>query len=76
PAAAAAALVVVIVHYGGMRPGVPTTARDGLVPGQAGMPRVLSPRPGEELRGRCPRSLSAAAWRIFWITPGPTGRCR
>ena len=45
PAAAAAALVVVIVHYGGMTPGVSTTARDGLVPGQAEMPRGLSPRP-------------------------------
>jgi len=45
PAAAAAALVVVVVHYGGMTPGVPTTAMDGQVPGQAGMPRGLSPRP-------------------------------
>jgi len=45
PAAAAAALVVGVVHYGGMTPGVPTTAMDGQVPGQAGMPRGLSPRP-------------------------------
>jgi anti-sigma factor RsiW len=45
PAAAAAALVVGIVRYGGMHPGAPTTAMDGLVPGQAGMPRGLSPRP-------------------------------
>ena len=46
PAAAAAALVLVIVHYGGMRPGAPTPmARDGQVPGQAGMPRVLESRP-------------------------------
>jgi hypothetical protein len=45
PAAAAAALVLVIVYYGGMTPGVSTTARDGLVPGQAEMPRDLSPRP-------------------------------
>ena len=50
PAAAAAALVVGIVRYGGMNPGAPTpavpsTARDGLAPGQAGMPRDLSPRP-------------------------------
>ena len=45
PAAAAAALVVMVVRYGGMTPGVSTTARDGLVPGQAEMPRGLSPRP-------------------------------
>lgn len=45
PAAAAAALVVGIVRYGGMHPGVSTTAKDGLVPGQAEMPRGLSPRP-------------------------------
>jgi len=45
PAAAVAALVVGIVRYGGMHPGVPTTAMDGLVPGQAGMPRGQSPRP-------------------------------
>ena len=45
PAAAAAALVVVIVHYGGMTPPTPTTAMDGQVPGQAGMPPVLQSRP-------------------------------
>ncbi len=45
PAAAAAALVVGIVRYGGMNPGAPTIARDGLVPWQTGMPRGLSPRP-------------------------------
>jgi hypothetical protein len=46
PAAAAAALVVVVVRYGGMHPGAPApTAMDAQVPGQAGMPRVLSPRP-------------------------------
>jgi hypothetical protein len=45
PAAAAAALVVVVVYYGGMYSGVSTTAKDGLVPGQAEMPRGLSPPP-------------------------------
>ena len=45
PAVAAAALVVMVVRYGGMQPGPPTMARDGQVPGQAGTPGVLTPRP-------------------------------
>ena len=45
PAAAVAALVVGIVRYGGMPPGAPTMARDGQVPGRAGTPPVLEPRP-------------------------------
>ena len=46
PAAAAAALLVVVVRFAGMHPGAPTpTAMDGQVPGQAGTPRLLEPRP-------------------------------
>ncbi len=45
PAAAVAAMVMAVVRYGGLHPGAPTMARDGQVPGQAGMPRGLSPRP-------------------------------
>lgn len=63
PAAAAAVLVVVIVYYGGMTPGVSTTARDGLVPGQAGMPRVLLPRPSRRKRRRAPRLRDASRRR-------------
>ena len=51
---------------------------EGCAPAARRMARprnVLAPLPEEERRARCPGSRSAAAWRIFWITQGPTGKC-
>jgi hypothetical protein len=78
PAAAAAALVVAVVRYGGMHPGVPSprppavppTAIDGQVPGQAGMPRVLEPRPAT----REPAAPVPAEQRIAKAEPEPDGQ--
>ena len=72
PAAAAAALVVVVARYGGMGPGAPTTARDGQVPGQAGMPPVLQSRPTVSE----PAAPLSAEQRTAKAEPGSDGQGR
>ncbi len=71
PAAAAAALVVGIVRYGGMPPDLPSRpmAKDGQVPGQAGMPRALEPRPAV----REPAATDPAGQRKSKVEPETDG---
>ncbi|MFA6147712.1 MAG: zf-HC2 domain-containing protein [bacterium] len=74
PTAAAAVLVMVVVRYGGMYPS--TMDREVQVPGQAGTPRVLSPRPMDrevQVPGQAgtPRVVSPRPMKIEPPAPGP-----